>query len=72
MRDQSVLRPLPVQDNTNTEKRRRSSLARMGFESTIPVFERALIYLNQSIRRRQLYLFHLICRRFRAEPNKHK
>jgi hypothetical protein len=33
-------RPLPTQDNTNTEKRRHTSMPRAGFEPAIPMFER--------------------------------
>jgi hypothetical protein len=33
-------RPLPTQDNTNTEKRRHTSMPRAGFEPVIPMFER--------------------------------
>jgi hypothetical protein len=36
--DQSVARPLPKQDNTNAEQ---TSMPLVGFEPTIPVFERA-------------------------------
>jgi hypothetical protein len=43
MEDQPVARPLPAQDNTNTDKLRQTSVPRMGFESLIPAFERAKI-----------------------------
>jgi hypothetical protein len=33
-------RPLPTQDNTNTENRRHTSMPRAGFEPVIPLFER--------------------------------
>jgi hypothetical protein len=42
MGDQPVARPLPKQ-NTNTEVTQ-TSMSRVGFESTIPVFERAKIF----------------------------
>jgi hypothetical protein len=35
-----VARPLPTQDNTNTEKRGQTFMPRVGVEPTIPVFER--------------------------------
>jgi hypothetical protein len=40
MGDQPVARPLPTQDNTNTE-RTQTSMPPVGFEPTIPVFEMA-------------------------------
>jgi hypothetical protein len=39
LRDQPVARQLPRQNNTNTEKRRHTSVFRVGFEPTILVFE---------------------------------
>jgi hypothetical protein len=40
--DQSVARPLPVHRTTQTQnKRTQTSMPRVGFERTIPVFERA-------------------------------
>jgi hypothetical protein len=36
-----VARPLPMQENTNTEESGQTSMPRVGFEPTIPVFERA-------------------------------
>jgi hypothetical protein len=38
--DQPDARPLPTQDNTNTEKHGHTSMPLAGFEPTIPVFER--------------------------------
>jgi hypothetical protein len=38
---QTVSRPLPTQASTNTDKRTLISMTRVGFEPTIPVFERA-------------------------------
>jgi hypothetical protein len=40
-----VPRPLPIQDNTNTgKKRRHASMPQVGFESTILVFKRAKMF----------------------------
>jgi hypothetical protein len=42
--DQPVARPLPIYKTTqtqNTRKRTQTSMPRMGFEPTIPAFERA-------------------------------
>jgi hypothetical protein len=40
--DQSVAKPLPTHRTTQTQnKRTQTSLSRLGFEPTIPVFERA-------------------------------
>jgi hypothetical protein len=40
--DQPVSRPLPTQRTTQTQnKRTQTSMARVGFEPTIPAFERA-------------------------------
>jgi hypothetical protein len=39
MGDQPVARPLPTQENTHREKKQ-TSMPRVGFEPTIPVFER--------------------------------
>jgi hypothetical protein len=44
MGDQPVARLLPTRDNTNTEKRGQSSMPRVGFELTIPVFKRAKVF----------------------------
>jgi hypothetical protein len=41
MGDQPIARPLPTQDNTNTEKRCQASMPRVGFEPATPMFERA-------------------------------
>jgi hypothetical protein len=42
MGDQAVARPLPTHRTTQTlNKRRQTSIPRVGFELTIPVFERA-------------------------------
>jgi hypothetical protein len=42
MGDQPVTRPLPTRRITQTQnKRTQTSMPRVGFESTIPVFERA-------------------------------
>jgi hypothetical protein len=42
MGDQSVERPLPTHRTTQTQnKRTQMSMSRVGFEPTIPVFERA-------------------------------
>jgi hypothetical protein len=40
MGDQPLSRPLPTQDNTNTSKRTQTSMPKVRFEPTIPVFER--------------------------------
>jgi hypothetical protein len=41
MEDQPVARPLPIQIATQTQnKRTQASMPRLGFEPTIPVFER--------------------------------
>jgi hypothetical protein len=41
MRDQPVPRPLPTHRTTQTQnKRTQTAMPRMGFETTIPVFER--------------------------------
>jgi hypothetical protein len=37
----SVARPLSIQDNTAHNKRRQTTMPRVGFKSTISVFERA-------------------------------
>jgi hypothetical protein len=39
MGDQPVARPLPTQENTNTEETRTDIYASKGFEPTIPAFE---------------------------------
>jgi hypothetical protein len=39
--DQPVGRPLPAQATQTQNKRRQTSMPRVGFEPTIPVFERA-------------------------------
>jgi hypothetical protein len=42
MSDQPIAKPLPAQDNTNTEQTyTQTSMPRVGFEPTIPAFERA-------------------------------
>jgi hypothetical protein len=42
MGDQPVARPLPTQRTTETQnKHKQTSMPRVGFESTIPMFERA-------------------------------
>jgi hypothetical protein len=41
MGDQPVSRPLPTYKTTQTEKPTQTSMPRVGFELTIPVFERA-------------------------------
>jgi len=40
MGDRPDARPLPTQDNTNTEKCGHTTMPRAGYETTIPVFER--------------------------------
>jgi hypothetical protein len=39
--DQPVARPLPTRRTTQTQKRKQTSMPRVGFELTIPLFERA-------------------------------
>jgi hypothetical protein len=39
--DQLAVRPLPTQDNANTEWTQTNIMLRVGFEPTTPVFERA-------------------------------
>jgi hypothetical protein len=42
MGDQPITRPLPIHRTTQTQnKRTQTSMPRVGFETTIPVFERA-------------------------------
>jgi hypothetical protein len=41
MGDQPAARPLPTQDSTNIGKHGQTSITRVGFEHTVPMFELA-------------------------------